>query len=287
MKKTLQGLLVLSVILLFSACSKGFRPVSIGNLSFEYDLKVWEQIKNNTENAPLEFKDNHDNILSFNVSQESTYQHPLTMISFVENLISNHEGFQVFLEPNEITVNGAKWYEFGYLYNEGDTRYKVYQRYYGKNYNAASISYASTAKKYDDGYDNVIKLMSSIKVEEISNEENESKAKKFLVGEWDLNGKGFLVLSEDGSYQWFSDSTKDDNNKHYGTYGCDVENANMNLVEGDGLYLVLFPEGLIINGETDTSLKYKSDYVISLMDEDEGYSMVNISTYTLYTLTRQ
>ena len=287
MKKKLQGLLVLSMVFILTACSKGSVPVTIGNISFSFDEKVWTIVKNKA-NEPLEFADKNDNKLSLNVSQESTYQHPMAMISFIESLISDHEGFQVFIEPNEITVNGTKWYEYGYIYDDGTSTSKIYQRYYGKYYNAASITYTSTPDLYDSGYDEALKFMSDIKVEEVSNEVNEEKAREFLVGEWDLDGKGYLVLSKDGSYEWFSDSSKDNNNKHFGTYGCDVENSNMNMVEGDGLYLVLFPEALVINGVTDKSLQYKSDYLISLDDEENGgYQMVNLSSYALFIMTRQ
>lgn len=288
MKKTRLGILVIMIIILFTACGKGTRPVSVGNLSFNYDSKVWEVIKKSDDNAPLEFKDSNNNTISINVTKESTYQHPMTMITFIKDLLSESDGFEVFLEPKEITVNDTTWYEFGYLYSTDFTTYKVYQRYYGKYYNAASVSYTSTLENYDEGIEEAIKLMSDIIVKEEDNQENEEKAKQFLVGEWDLNGKGYLILSEDGSYQWFSDSNKDKNNMHYGTYGCDVQNDNMNMYEGDGIYLVLFPESLVINGESTTSLQYKNDYIISLeKDETDGYPMVNISTYTLYTLTKQ
>ena len=213
----------------------------------------------------------------------------MAMITFIESLISENAGFQVFLEPNEITVNGTKWYEYGYTYKDNSSTYKVYQRYYGKYYNAASISYTSTPDQYDSGYDEAIRFMSDVKIQEVDNKINEEKAKEFLVGEWDLNGRGYLVLSKDGTYEWFSDAGMDNNNKHYGSYGCDVENSNMNMVEGEGLYLVLFPEALVINGATDsTALQYKIDYLISLdSEEDIGYQMVNISTYALFNMTRQ
>ncbi len=288
MKKTLQGLFILSMVFLLTACSKSTSPVSIGNISFNYNPKVWEHIISAYENAPLEFKDKNNNILSINVSQEGTYQHPLTMISFVENLFSDNESFEVFLEPNEINVNGTTWYEYGYQYSDGTTTYKVYQRYYGKYYNAASISYASNIDNYKSGHKAALKLMSDIKVDDVNNDEKENKAKEFLVGEWDLDGKGYLVLLQDGSYEWFRDNSKDKNNMHYGTYGCDIENETMSLYEGDGYYLVLFPESLVVDGNTQASLQSKSDYVISLENEEgKGYPMVNISTYTLYTMIRQ
>jgi hypothetical protein len=287
MKKTLQGLLLVAMVLIMVACKKGSVPVTVGNVSFSFDEEVWTLVKN-VANEPLEFADKNDNKISLNVSKESTYQHPMVMISFVESLVSDYKNFQVFLEPNEITVNGTKWYEYGYTFKDGATAYKVYQRYYGKYYNAASVSYVSTTEKYDAGYDEAIILMSDIKVQDVDNKENEEKAKNFLVGEWDLDGKGYLVLSKDGSYEWFRDSSKDSNNMHYGCYGCDVENSNMNMAEGEGLYLVLFPEALVVDGVIDTALQYKIDYLISLEGVDDGsYKMVNISTYTLYNMTRQ
>lgn len=287
MKRALQGLFIISIAFILTACSNEPSPVSIGNLSFNYNSKVWEHIKSNEENAPLEFRDNKNNSIVINVSQESTYQHALTMISFLETLFSDNSSFQVFLEPNEISVNDTNWYEYGYQYTDDTTTYKVYQRYYGKYYNAASISYTATLDNYDAGFDKAITLMSDIKVEEVRNDENEAKAKEFLVGEWDLDGKGYLVLSDDGNYKWFKDTSKDENNMHYGTYGCDIENPTMNLLEGDGFYLVLFPEGLIINGEAETTLQSKNDFIISLQDENNSYPMVNVSTYTLYSMTKQ
>ncbi len=287
MKKILQGFIFLSMVFIITACSKDTVPVTIGNISFSFDEKVWTLVRN-VVNEPLEFADKDDNKLSLNVSQESTYQHPMAMISFIESLISENEGFEVFLEPKEITVNGTKWYEYGYIYKNGSSTYKVYQRYYGKYYNAASITYTSTPELYDSGYDEALKFMSDMKVEEVANEENELKAKELLVGEWDLDGKGYLVLSQDGRYEWFSDASMDNDNKHYGTYGCDVENSNMDMAEGDGLYLVLFPETLVVNGIADTSLQYKTDYLISLEgEESDGYQMVNLSSYALFNITKQ
>lgn len=288
MKKTLQGLIVISLIFLLTACSKDKESVNVGNLSFRYDTNVWEHVEGSGENSPLEFIDDSGNTISINVSQESTYQHPLMMISFVESVVSSSDDFEVYLEPNEIRVNNTTWYEYGYLYNDGPETYKVYQRFYGKYYNAASISYTSPLDDFDSTFEEAETLMSDIVVIEVDNKENEDKAKEFLVGEWDLSSAGYLVFHEDGSYEWYSNRTKDENNKHYGTYGCDIENAAMSLKEGDGIYLVLFPEGLIIDGNPDGSLTSKSDYIINFeKDELGGYPMINITSFSLYSLIEQ
>lgn len=289
MNKILKACLILSAFVLLSGCSKksDMEPVSIGNIEFEYDTKVWKFINSTTTNDPLKFEDAKGNVLSLYVSQESTYQHPMEMIKFMESLVSSSEEYNVFLEPNMIDVNGTPWYEFGYSYKDGDTVRKIYQRYYGKYYNAASVSYTSTEQNYDSGYEEAIKVMSAFKTEDVSNEKNEAKAHEFLVGEWDVAGSGYLVLKDDGTYEWYKDAQMDKNNMHYGTFGCDVENQTMSLNEGDGVYLVLFPEGLIVNGTAETMSTYKIDYLISFeQKEDSGYQMVNMSTYSLYTLSK-
>ena len=34
--------------------------------------------------------------------------------------------------------------------------------------------------------------------------------KGILVGEWDLGGKSYLVLLEDGTYKWYRDGSKNE-----------------------------------------------------------------------------
>jgi hypothetical protein len=131
-------------------------------------------------------------------------------------------------------------------------------------------------------------MMSGIETTDVNNDANEAKAHSFLVGEWDVADSGYLVLKEDGTYEWYKDSSKDKGNMHYGTYGCDIENAVMSLKVGDGIYLALFPDGLTVNGSPEEMTTYKMDYIISFdQKEEEGYQMVNMSSYTLYTLTKQ
>ena len=288
MKKTIYVLNIFLIIFLFTACGKNTSSIILGNLSFKYDTKVWKMLEKSDESTSIELRDSNDNIINIYTSTESTYQHPMTMISFIEDILSSSEDFQVFQEPNEITVNGNKWYEYGYIYTVGSTTYKVYQRYYGKYYTAASVSYTSIIDNFYAGYDEAIKLMSQIKVNEEVNNENEKKAKEFLVGEWDLNKEGYLIFSEDGTYEWYSDKSKNKNNMHYGTYGCDVENPSLSLNEGDGIYLVLLPEALIINGKYESAIQFKNDFIMYFTEvENNGYSMVNIATYSLYTMYKQ
>jgi hypothetical protein len=291
MKTKILAIIILSTLLVLTGCSdkkEELQPVSVGNLAFEYDAKVWKYNKSTDNTAPLEFTDSKGNTVSIYVSQEGTYQHPLEMVQFLESMVSTQEGFEVFLEPTKIEVNGTTWYEYGYQFKAGDAFRKVYQRYYGKFYNAASISFTSTDKNFDAGYKEALKIMSNIKTTDVTNEENEAKGREILVGEWDVADSGYLVFHEDGTYEWYKDSTKDKNNMHSGTYGCDIENAVMSLKEGDGIYLVLFPEGLNVGGSEEAMNTYKMDYIISFEKKDTpGYQMVNMSSYTLYNITKQ
>ncbi len=292
MKKFMKIFIVLSALMLLTGCSnkkEDLREVSFGNLAFHYDANVWKYNEKRTAADPVELSDAKGNLLTISVSQESTYQHPMEMIRFLELMNSANDGYEVFKEPAEVKVNGTAWYEYGYSYRDGSSTRKIYHRYYGKYYNAASISYLSTEEAYQSGYEEALKLMADITVTDVPNEANEAEAHKFLVGEWDIAKSGYLVLNEDGTYEWYKDSTKDKNNMHHGTYGCDVENATMELNKGDGIYLVLFPEELIINGGSEKPSSYKVDYIISFASrtETDGYQMVNMSSYNLYTITKQ
>ncbi|MHB8127870.1 MAG: hypothetical protein ACYDEX_02615 [Mobilitalea sp.] len=291
MKKIIQTFLILSTLLILTGCSskkEDLQPISIGNLALDYDANVWEYNENPDMSAPLEFSDPKGNLVNVYVSQESTYQHPLEMIMLFETMISTYDQYKVFVEPAETTVNGTTWYEYGYSYKDGSTIRKVYQRYYGKYYIAASISYSSTEANFEASYKEAMQMMSAVKITDVPNDVNEAKAHEFLVGEWDLADSGYLVIYDDRTYEWYKDSAKDKNNMHHGTYGCDVENATMELKEGDGLYLVLFPEGFLLDGVAQETTSYKSDYIISFDQKGaEGYQMVNMSSYSLYTMIKQ
>ena len=131
MKKTFRFFFLLYVCIVLVACKgSGKGKVSIGNLAFKYDKEIWEYIKPSDENAPLQFVDDYDNIISFFVTQESTYQHPLEMINMFKELQLEGSIYTIYLEPTKIEVNGETWYEFGYQVDDGITKHKVYQRYY-------------------------------------------------------------------------------------------------------------------------------------------------------------
>ena len=289
MKKFIKTLITITALLLLTGCSKKneLTPINIGNLSCHYDSQVWGLNKTD-EGAPLELHDASGNLMNISVSQESTYQHPLDMINFLEEMASTKEGFMVFKEPAKIEVNGTTWYEYGYSFIEGSYIRKVYSRFYGKYYNAASISFSAPDSSYETGLTEALKIMSDVKMTDVTNEAKEAEAHEFLVGEWEVKNSGYLVLKDDGTYEWYKDSTMDKNNMHRGTYGCDVENATLELKRGDGVYLVLFPEELIIDGNSEGSSTPKIDYIISFnMHGLEGYQMVNMASYNLYTVIKQ
>ena len=133
-----------------------------------------------------------------------------------------------------------------------------------------------------------LKVLNSIVMNVPDNAEAEAKAREFLVGEWDLGDSGYLVLNDDGTYEWYMMSDKDEKNMHRGVYGCDVENQSLGFSEGEGIYLVLFPEVLYVDGEQQTTSNAKYDYGISLQQQEDGsYQMMNVSTFVIYSMMKQ
>lgn len=291
MKKNLRAFLIISIFTFLVACSKTRgNKVSVGNISFLYNDEVWTQVGGFDENEPIEFKDEYENSLIIFVTEETTYQHPQEMIDIFETFRINNESFKVFLQPTKIDVKGNSWYEHGYELDDGTTNHKIYQRFYGEYYSAINIRYISNPENYDKNLQAAKELMSTVEIDLLSNKENEDKAKESLVGEWDLSNNGYLILNQDGTYEWYQDSSKDKNNYHFGTYGCDIESKELaffSFEEGEGFYLVLFLEDLIVNGETGGQMGYKSDFLISFDDiESDDYQMINLSSYRMYPMTR-
>ncbi len=108
------------------------------------------------------------------------------------------------------------------------------------------------------------------------------------MGEWDLGESGYLVMEQDSTYTWYMDSSKDEQNMHRGTYGCDVENAAAGFAEGEGVYFVLFPEVFYAEGKEGKTGSPKYDYLVSTEQQPDGsYQMLNGSTLVMYDMMKQ
>lgn len=264
------------------------RQAGLGAMSMLYDDTVWTYDEAQGTDASIVFRDANDSVLGMTCSRESYYQHPLDMINTSKQIYSTYAAYEEVEEPAEISVQGENWYEWCYRYEEDDVAMIALQRFYAKNYYAYTISYVAEEKAYESGKKEALKVMNSVVMSVPGNEEAEAKAGEFLVGEWDLGDAGYLVMNDDGTYAWYMDSSKDEKNMHKGTYGGDVENDAVGFAEGEGIYFVLFPEVLYVNGEESRTANAKYDYLVSLeQSEDGSYQMLNGSTLTLYNMIKR
>lgn len=264
------------------------KQAGLGGLVMLYDGSVWTENTENETESSLAFTDANGSLLGISCSKESIYQHPLDMISFSKQIYETYEGYEELEAPKPVTVQGEGWYEWVYKYNEGGQPVVNVQRFYAKNYYAYTVTYAASENAYEMGRNEAMKAMNSIVMNVPDNDEAEAKAKEFLVGEWFLGESGYLVLNEDGTYAWYMTSDKDEKNMHKGIYGSDVENSALGFGEGEGIYLVLFPEVLYADGEEMTTASAKYDYAISMEQQDgDIYQMLNLTTFTMYPMQRQ
>lgn len=264
------------------------KQAGLGGMAMLYDDSVWTYDEGQATDASIVFRDANDSVLGISCSKESYYQHPLDMIQLSKQIYSSYAGYEEIEEPAEVQVQGESWYEWHYRYTEDGTRMMALQRFYAKNYYAYTISYIASEDAFESGKTEALKVMNSAVMSVPDNEEAEKKAKEFLVGEWDLGDAGYLVLEEDSTYMWYMDESKDDKNMHKGTYGCDVENSTAGFAEGEGVYFVLFPEVLYVEGKEGKTANAKYDYLVSLEPLSDGaYQMVNGATFALYEMTRQ
>ncbi len=266
----------------------GYAQATLNELTMMYDSAVWSPTDvNGTENM-LRFDASDNGVLGISRAVEGMYQHPLDMIAMAKQIYSGYEGFEVLAEPTFITVNGNDWYEWSYAYVQDGVKHVNLQRVYGKNYYAFSLSYVSDEAGYFVNLQSAKDAMDTVELQVPDNKAGEEKAKEFLVGEWDLGSNGYLVLNQDGTYTWYMSNDKDKANMHTGTYGCDVQNTSLGFVEGEGVYLVLFPTMLMVEGQENMTGSVKYDYGIMLKQETEGvYQMLNVNSFTIYELVKQ
>lgn len=264
------------------------KQAGLGGLVMLYDDSVWTYEEAQGTDSSLVFSDKNGSILGVSCSRESYYQHPLDMARTSQQIYSTYPGYEEMEAPAEVTAQGETWYEWTYCYEENGVKTVSLQRLYAKNYYAYTISYVAVQDDFDAGKREALKAMNSIAMNVPDNAEAEEKAKGFLAGEWDLAEAGYLCIHEDGTYEWYMESSKDEKNMHKGTYGCDVESSAAGFGEGEGIYLALFPEALYADGEKGATANAKYDYFINLETQADGsYQMINGSTFNGYSMVRQ
>lgn len=265
-----------------------YKQAGLGGLVFLYDDSIWTPDEEGSSESSLRFDAGENRMLGVSCSKEGLYQHPVDMLTVSRQIISTYPGYEELQQPIEVEVNGQSWYEWEYRYEEDGVTIVSLQRFFGKNYYAYTISYLADQANYDKSRSEALKVMNSVVITVEDNTEAEDKAKEFLVGEWDMGDAGYLVINEDNTYCWYMDNSMDAANMHTGTYGCDVENTTLGFGEGEGIYLVLFPKKLTIEGQESTTASAKYDYGISLKQLSDGsYSMINASTFSMYQLMKQ
>ncbi len=299
MNKMIKTMIVLfAAAMMLTGCGKGegevqidtsnYAQATLNELTMMYDPAVWSPTDvNGTENM-LRFDASDNGVLGISRAVEGIYQHPLDMIVMAQQIYSGYEGFRTLSDPVEVKCDDKNWYEWSYQYMQEGEMVTCLQRVYGQNYYAYSLSYVSNDVGYDIHLQSAKDAMSTVKVDVPDNTQAEEKAKEFLVGEWDMGKDGYLVLEKNGTYTWYMDASKDKNNMHTGTYGCDVQNTSLGFVEGEGIYLVLFPQKLMVEGTEGMTGSVKYDYGIMLKQETEGvYQMLNVNSFMIYELIRQ
>lgn len=264
------------------------KQAGLGALTLLYDDSVWTYDDTQGGDSGLAFTAKDGSLLGISCSKESFYQHPLEMIRISKQICASYANYEEVEEPTEISVQDENWYEWVYKYEENGVKTVALQRFYGKNYYAYTISYIAEEKSYEANKNEALKVMNSVAMSVPDNAEAEKKAKEFLVGEWDLGEQGYLVMNEDGAYNWYMDSSKDEKNMHKGTYCGDVTNEAVGFKEGEGVYFVLFPDVLYVNGTEQETSAVKYDYVVSTTVQPDGtYQMLNPTTFALYSMQRQ
>lgn len=294
MKKIWMMILTLTVCMVtLMGCSNSagktvsMQTATVGGMTLDYDENLWVYSEADSTDTSVVFRIGEECILGISCSMESTYQNGRDMVNMTKVFVETYEGYAEVKPVEAVEVNGETWYEWGYQFEESDITHKELRRCYGKNYYAYSIAYTATEDAYDKYLADAMAVLDTVKMNVPENTEAEAAAKAELVGEWDLADAGYLILKEDGTYQWFIDASKSADNMHCGTFACDTQIRAMNDTSGKALYLAIFPEKLVTDGIEGMTANAKYDYGFSAVDGEGGArEMINLSSFQLYTATK-
>lgn len=259
----------------------------LGDLKLYYN-KNWTYDAENSKDASLAFT-RGDTLIGVVCSKEKTFQLPEDMMKRSLDMVSQQsEDFKLIADMKKINVNGDTWYECSYKAGKGEDEMYSIQRTYGKGYYGYTITYTGLKKDFEAFESNALTILDSCLMEVPDEATGEEEAKKELVGELDAGKYGYLELKDDGTYYWYSDSSKEMDNVHYGTYACDNKIPAINIQPGQkGYYVALFPSKYFVNGVEKDMGTYKIDLAISKATKGKAdYQGVNLVNYTVYDFMR-
>lgn len=259
----------------------------LGELKFYYN-KNWTYNAEQSPDSSIAFT-RGDTLLGVMITKETTYQIGSDMMQKSLNIAkSQYDDLKMIEEMKKVNVNGDTWYQCIYQTGSGDHIQYSLQRTFGNKYNAYTFTYTGLKDDFEAFKSNAMTVLDSCIMTVPETTSGETEAKNELVGELDAGQYGYLELKKDGTYYWYSNSSKKMDNVHYGTYLCDNKITSIELPEGrGGFYLALFPSKYFVNGEETDMGSYKIDFAISKNSTGKGdYQAVNMTNSTVYDFER-
>lgn len=259
----------------------------LGDLTFYYNKK-WTYNAEQSKDASIAFT-RGDTLIGVVCTQENTYQiAPDMMTKSLEIAKSQYKDLTMIEDIKKVNVNDDVWYECSYKTGQGDDAQYSLQRTYGNKYSAYTFTYTGLKEDFEAYKSNAMTILDSCIMNVPDITAGEKEAKKELIGELDAGQYGYLELKEDGTYYWYSSSSKTMDNVHYGTYSCDNKIKSIDVKEGkNGYYLALFPSKYFVNGEEKDMGAYKIDFAISKnASKNADYQGINLTNYTIYDFVR-
>lgn len=275
-----------------AASEDSFTYNEAGLMDLKFNIeKSWEYSETRSGSNSLAFVKGNAILGVTCAGSEATFQNGKDMIKQLKGIYAGFYDYKVIQDATRIEVNGLEWYEAVISYKEDEEDEEaviLYERCFGQDYAAYTISLVASASDYEDLIEEAKMAMDTATVD--AKRHDQSTAKEFLAGEWEFSTGELLVVNEDGTYQWYMDGeTRSKENMHEGNYGCDDEVKNLSTGKGRGYYyLCLMPERLYVKGEEleTSSAIYHFALSQSTSGAENEYEMVNLTSMDVYSLVR-
>ncbi len=251
------------------------KTLTLDKVSFKYNDSKWKLEKDETDKKTLT---NKESTIYFKYNFSKDYYTIDTYIDLMKESYKK-EGYNISENMQDITINNVLWKKVEY--EKDDNKY--IELIYVKDYIIYRFIYTSPSKTFDSSLKNIEEIYNTLEYDDEEDRIDAENAKRKLIGEWQWEGQGYIVIDDTHMYV-YRDSSKDENNVVYGTYKLDSKIPTYSSGYADGLYIVMtidkyYEDGIELNN-------YKEFTYSFTVTPDGKYSLENESTHSIGYATK-
>ena len=200
----------------------------------------------------------------------SVYYYSSLSVAFEVDM-SNRKTWDTYETVNGVDttiINDIEWAKIEYSAVLDKGKIKGKQLFYSTDYELYSIMVILAEDDYDRYIDEINQIIQTVRIT-IEDRINTPDVVKTIVGEWDCGEIGYLIISDDGVYHFYQNSSKDPDNVIWGTYEASAGIPTHAAGYIDGINFLATVEGMMMDGDEEKG-GWQIQYIFAPSETDEN-----------------